>query len=157
MAAVIGTNYKEIQEILATNFQDIDIANINTPSQIVISGKLDSLEKAADYFEDEGLVYIPLKVSGGFHSRYMSPIKLEFKEYIETLELKHCNTPVISNYSGVLYSDEKQAIINNMVNQIDNPIKWLQSIEYLLNKNNCDFIELGAGEVLSNLIKKIRL
>ncbi|MGZ4116646.1 MAG: ACP S-malonyltransferase, partial [Bacteroidia bacterium] len=83
MAAVIGADYKEIKEMLALHFSDIDVANVNTSSQIVISGPAVSLEKAADFFEEEGLVYIALKVSGAFHSRYMTPVKENFKNFIE--------------------------------------------------------------------------
>lgn len=157
MAAVIGADYKEIKEILKTNFPDIDIANINTASQIVISGKAESLDKAADFFEEEGLVYIPLKVSGAFHSRYMTPVKAQFQAFVESMKLDKCAIPVVSNYTASLYPDEREGIVKNMVNQIDNPIKWLQSVEYLMYQGDCDFMEIGAGEVLTNIIKKIKI
>ena len=157
MAAVIGGDYKEIKEILKNNFPDIDIANINTTSQIVISGKKDALEKAADFFEEEGMVYIPLKVSGAFHSRYMTPVKQEFQSFIETMTLNSSTIPVISNYSAAVYPAERESIIKNMINQIDSPIKWLQSIEFLMYQGECNFIEIGAGEVLTNIVKKISI
>lgn len=157
MAAIVGTDYKEIKEILKNNFPDIDIANINTASQIVISGQTESLNKAADFFEDEGLVYIPLKVSGAFHSRYMTPVKDQFQAFIETMALDACATPVISNYTATVYPAERADIIKNMVNQINSPVKWLQSVEYLLYQGECDFVEVGAGEVLTSLIKKIKV
>lgn len=156
MAALIGAEYKEVKEMLKANFPDIDIANVNTPSQMVISGPLESLEKAADYFEEEGLVYIPLKVSGAFHSRYMNPIKGKFEQFIKEKNLKKCNIPVISNFSDSTYPDDIPGIIKNMVNQIDNRVKWLQSIEYVLFQGDCDFIEVGPGDVLTNIIKKIK-
>jgi malonyl CoA-acyl carrier protein transacylase len=156
MAAVIGADYKEIKEILHNHFPDIDIANVNTPSQMVISGPIESLEKAADYFEEEGLVYIPLKVSGAFHSRYMNPIKGKFEHFIEEMKLNQSTVPVISNYSAAPYPPEIKGIIKNMVNQIDNRVKWMQSIEYVLYQGECDFIEVGPGEVLSSIIKKIK-
>lgn len=156
MAAVIGADYKEIKEILHNHFPDVDIANVNTPSQMVISGPLASLEKAADFFEEEGLVYIPLKVSGAFHSRYMTPIKAKFQEFIEAQKLNSCTVPVISNYSAAPYPDEKEGILKNMVNQIDSRVKWMQSIEYVLFQGDYDFVEVGPGEVLTNVLKKIR-
>ncbi|MFO0321547.1 MAG: ACP S-malonyltransferase [Bacteroidota bacterium] len=156
MAAIIGADYSEIQEILKNNFPEIDIANINSASQIVISGKLESLEKAADYFEEDGLVYVPLKVSGAFHSRYMTPIKNEFKEFIESMPLHQYEIPIISNYTASLYPKELDGIINNMANQINSPIKWLQSIEYLMSQGESNFLEIGPGEVLSNILKKIK-
>ncbi len=156
MAALIGAEYKEIKEMLKSNFPDIDIANVNTPSQMVISGPLASLEKAADYFEEEGLVYIPLKVSGAFHSRYMNPIKDKFEQFIKGKQLKKCSIPVISNYTAATYPDDLDGIIKNMVNQIDNRVKWMQSIEYVMFQGDCDFIEVGPGDVLTNIIKKIK-
>lgn len=157
MAAVIGANYEELDDMLKTNFPDIDIANINTASQIVISGKTESLDKAADFFEEEGLMYIPLKVSGAFHSRYMTPVKDQFKSFIRSMPLSKCAVPVVSNYSAVIYPEDIETIIKNMVNQIDSPIKWLQSVEYLMNKGESSFIEIGAGEVLTNILKKINI
>lgn len=156
MAAVIGANHEEIEEILKNNFPDIDIANINTASQIVISGKIDSLEKAADHFEEEGLAYIPLKVSGAFHSRYMSPIKDKFQEFVEKMNIRNTQIPVIANYTATPYPNETKDTIKNIVNQIDSPIKWLQSIEYLISEGECNFTEMGPGEVLSNILKKIK-
>ena len=156
MAAIVGAEYKEVKEILLNHFPDIDVANVNTPSQMVISGPLDSLDKAADYFEEEGFVYIPLKVSGAFHSRYMNPIKAKFEEFIASMQLNKCTVPVISNYAAAPYPDDVQGILKNMVNQIDNRVKWLQGIEYVLFQGECDFVEVGPGEVLSNILKKIK-
>ncbi len=156
MAAVIGGEYKEIKEILATNFADIDVANVNTASQMVISGPVSSLEKSADFFEEEGLVYIPLKVSGAFHSRYMFPIKDNFKDFIENVKLNPCKTPVISNYSAAPYPSDTAGILKNMVNQIDSKVKWLQSVEYVLYQGEFNFMEVGPGEVLTNVLKKIK-
>jgi malonyl CoA-acyl carrier protein transacylase len=156
MAALIGAEYKEVKEMLKNNFPDIDIANVNTPSQMVISGPITSLEKAADYFEEEGLVYIPLKVSGAFHSRYMNPVKDKYEQFIKGKQLKKCSVPVISNYTAATYPDDINGIVKNMVNQIDNRVKWMQSIEYVLFQGDCDFIEVGPGDVLTNIIKKIK-
>jgi trans-AT polyketide synthase/acyltransferase/oxidoreductase domain-containing protein len=156
MAAVIGASYDEIRQILDTHFPDIDVANINSPSQVVISGKIDSLEKAADFIEDEGFAYVPLKVSGAFHSRYMTPVKAQFEAFVSKMTLNRAHIPVISNYTARPYPFEKEGVIANIVNQIDNPIKWLQSIEFLIEQTGCDFKEIGPGEVLSNLLKKIK-
>jgi malonyl CoA-acyl carrier protein transacylase len=156
MAAVLGSDYESLKAILDSNFPELDIANINTYSQIVISGPLDLLDTAADFIEDEGLGYIPLKVSGAFHSRYMTPVKDSFKEYVETMKLNSCSTPVISNYTADLYPLAMSGVLTNMVNQIDSPVKWLQSIEFVMTKGECDFKEVGPGEVLTNVLKKIK-
>jgi trans-AT polyketide synthase/acyltransferase/oxidoreductase domain-containing protein len=157
MAAVIGADFEEIEGLLTANFPDIDIANINTASQIVISGKTDSLDKAADFFEEEGLAYVPLKVSGAFHSRYMTPVKDQFQAFIESMPLSKCTIPVVSNYSAAVYPEDREHIVENMVNQINSPIKWLQSVESLMYMGDASFIEIGAGEVLTNIIRKINI
>ena len=156
MAAVLGSDYESLKAILDSNFPELDIANINTYSQIVISGPLDLLDTAADFIEDEGLGYIPLKVSGAFHSRYMTPVKDSFKTYVETMKLNACSTPVVSNYTADLYPSAMSGVLTNMVNQIDSPVKWLQSIEFVMAKGECDFTEVGPGEVLTNVLKKIK-
>jgi malonyl CoA-acyl carrier protein transacylase len=157
MAAIVGADYKEVKEILHTHFADIDIANVNTPSQMVISGPLDSLDKAADFFEEEGFVFIPLKVSGAFHSRYMTPVKAQFEAFISAMHLNKCNVPVISNYSAATYPNDVSDILKNMVNQLDNRVRWFQSIEYVMYQGECEFTEVGPGEVLSNILKKIKI
>jgi malonyl CoA-acyl carrier protein transacylase len=156
MAAILGSDYESLKAILDGNFPELDIANINTHSQIVISGPLELLDNAADFIEDQGLGYVPLKVSGAFHSRYMTPVKESFKKYIETMTLKQCQVPVISNYTAMLYPSDTAGILKNMVNQIDSPVKWLQSIEYVLSQGECNFAEVGPGEVLTNVLKKIK-
>ena len=114
------------------------------------------LDNAADFIEDEGLGYVPLKVSGAFHSRYMTPVKESFKKYIETMTLNLCQVPVISNYTATLYPSDTAGILKNMANQIDSPVKWLQSIEYILSQGECHITEVGPGEVLTNVLKKIK-
>ena len=156
MAAILGIEYESLKAILDSNFSALDIANINTHAQIVISGPLDLLETAADFIEDEGFGYKALNVSGGFHSRYMTPVKESFKSYIEGMTLNSCMIPVISNYTADLYPQKPTDALINMVNQIDSPVKWLQSIEFVLSKGECEFTEVGPGEVLSNVLKKIK-
>jgi trans-AT polyketide synthase/acyltransferase/oxidoreductase domain-containing protein len=156
MAAIIGATYEELKNILSDKFPAVDIANINAPTQIVISGALENLEEVADFMDEEGFSYIPLKVSGAFHSRYMSEVKEEFRKAINPSTLSVISIPVVSNYTAKPYTDSIQESIENMVNQLDNPIQWLQSIESILEVGHCDFIELGPGEVLTNLVKKIK-
>jgi trans-AT polyketide synthase/acyltransferase/oxidoreductase domain-containing protein len=156
MAAIIGAEYEELKAILNDKFPTIDIANINSLTQIVISGALENLEEVADFMDEEGYAYIPLKVSGAFHSRYMSEVKEEFRNAINPSNLSIISIPVISNFTAKPYTDSLEDCIENMVNQLDNPIQWLQSIELVLEKEECEFIELGSGLVLTNLVAKIK-
>lgn len=156
MAAVIGATYEEVSAHLESNFPAIDIANINTPAQMVISGPMADLAKAADFFEDECLTYIPLKVSGAFHSRYMSPLKKEFEKVVLEQTLCAPKIPVVANFTAEFYPDDLQGISANVVNQLDGCIRWLQSVEKLLGEGECTFTEVGSGQILSNMIKKIQ-
>ena len=156
MAAIIGAEYEELKSILTDKFPTIDIANINSHTQIVISGALEDLEEVADFMDDEGFAYIPLKVSGAFHSRYMSKVKEELRNAINPSNLASLSIPVISNFTAKPYTASVTDCIENMVNQLDNPIQWLQSIELVLAKEESEFIELGPGVVLTNLVKKIK-
>ncbi len=156
MAAVIGATHEEMEEHLATHFPTIDIANINTPTQIVISGPIDDLAKAVDFFEDECLTYIPLNVSGAFHSRYMTPLKMEFEKVVFEQTLHAPKIPVVANFTAEFYPNDKKGISENMVNQLDGSINWLQSVELLLETGGCTFTEVGPGQILSNMIKKIQ-
>ncbi len=156
MAAIIGAEYEELKAILTDKFPTIDIANINSYTQIVIAGALENLEEVADFMDEEGYSYIPLKVSGAFHSRYMTEVKEEFRNAINPANLSSISIPVISNFTAKPYNDSVAECIENMVNQLDNPIQWLQSIELVLEKEEYEFIELGPGVVLTNLVKKIK-
>jgi malonyl CoA-acyl carrier protein transacylase len=156
MAAVIGATHEEIEEHLTARFPAIDIANINTPAQIVISGPVNDLANAATFFEDECLTYIPLNVSGAFHSRYMTPLKKEFEKVVSGQTLHAPKIPVVANFTAEFYPDDKQGICKNIVHQLDSSIRWLQSVELLLEKGRCTFSEVGPGQILSNMIKKIQ-
>jgi malonyl CoA-acyl carrier protein transacylase len=85
--------YEELKAILSDKFPTIDIANINSHTQIVISGALENLEEVADFMDEEGYSYIPLKVSGAFHSRYMSEVKEEFRNAINPADLSSISIP----------------------------------------------------------------
>lgn len=156
MAAVLGAEEAELSEFLKTRFPQVDVANINTHNQVVISGLLRVLDDVADAVEDEGWGYIPLKVSGAFHSRYMTPIKESFKTFVETLPITVCNKHVVSNFTGSLYSNTIEGTLSNIIHQIDNPVRWLQSMEFVMAQGECSFTEVGQGEVLTNMLKKIK-
>ena len=86
----------------------------------------------------------------------MTKVKEEFRNAINPSNLSSISIPVISNFTGKPYNDSVADCIENMVNQLDNPIQWLQSIELVLEKEECEFVELGPGVVLTNLVKKIK-
>jgi trans-AT polyketide synthase/acyltransferase/oxidoreductase domain-containing protein len=156
MAAVIGLKEEEVRKVLTENKLDtIDIANLNTPTQIVLSGKQSDIENAKSIFEDSGARnYILLKVSGAFHSRYMESSRREFQKYMEQFEFNLPQIPVISNVFARPY--KKNDVKSTLISQITSSVKWTESIRYLMGKGEADFIQIGPGNVLSGMIKSIK-
>tara|TARA_B100000427_G_scaffold57698_1_gene45258 strand:+ start:1752 stop:2612 length:861 start_codon:yes stop_codon:yes gene_type:complete len=156
MAAIVGMPATTIKQILTEkNLIDIDIANFNEPNQTVISGKLASITNAQAIFEEAGVRrYIPLAVSGAFHSRYMETAKKEFTLYLESFEFKPATIPVIANVTATPYTDHDVKTL--LAEQITSSVKWVDSIHYILNQNESEFIEIGPGKVLTGLINKIK-
>ena len=159
MAAVIGIEAEKIRQILAeSNFNDLIIANYNSPKQSVISGPKDDIEKAKPAFADAGVrLYKPLTASGAFHTRYMKPAAEEFEKFLMDFEFKSLNLPVVANVTAEAYdsSNPSAAIRDLLVRQIHQPVKWLQSVQYMRQQGVSEFFEAGPGNVLTKLIKQI--
>ncbi len=157
MAAIINSSEKEIMKILKDGkLTTIDIANLNSHSQIVISGLKEDINKAQPFFEKANAMFIPLNTSGAFHSRYMKEAEKEFEKVVKKTKFSKPEIQVIANVTGKPYQEENLAM--NLVNQISNCVRWSDSIIYLLNqgKDEMEFEELGVGDVLSKLIKSIK-
>jgi malonyl CoA-acyl carrier protein transacylase len=157
MAAIVGISAEQIQAILIDNkLDDIDIANFNEPKQTVISGESARISQAKPIFEAAGVRrYIPLAVSGAFHSRYMEAAKQEFEAYLDSFTFLQHSIPVVANVTADIYS---QSDVKTLLSkQITHSVRWVDSIAYLLNQNVEEFIEIGPGKVLTGLINKIKL
>ncbi|MUL34426.1 ACP S-malonyltransferase [Priestia megaterium] len=156
MAAIIGLKDYEVEKVLKDRgFLSIDIANYNTPSQIVISGPRDDIRQAKEAFLSVGAkLYVELNVSGAFHSRYMSQCKNEFEKYIEQFHFSPIEIPIISNVSARPYIQSQ--IGQNLSNQITNSVRWSESVRYLMGQEEMDIKQIGPGNVLTGLIQKIK-
>ncbi|MCX7920826.1 MAG: ACP S-malonyltransferase [Clostridia bacterium] len=156
MAAVIGISLDKIKQILEENaFKTIDIANINTPSQIVISGPKEDIEMVQSAFQAAGAKnYVILKVSGAFHSRYMESAKMQFNEFINQFEFSIPSIPVISNITARPY--KKSEIKTNMSEQITSSVMWTDSIRYLMGKDNVEIVQVGPGTAITGLVRSIQ-
>jgi trans-AT polyketide synthase/acyltransferase/oxidoreductase domain-containing protein len=155
MAAVLGLKEKRVEEILRENGLDtIEIANYNTPTQIVVSGLKGDVERASSLFEMEDVMYIPLNVSGAFHSRYMEDAKEKFEVYLKQFTFSEITIPVISNVFARPYREGE--VQNNLAVQMTHSVKWTESIRYLMGLGEMEFIEIGPGDVLTKLVQKIR-
>lgn len=155
MAAVVGLSKEQITEVLK-QFPAIDIANFNSPAQTVISGPQAEINNAKSAFEAAGSkMYVVLKVSGAFHSRYMKPAQDEFSEFLKNFSFKAPKIPVIANYTAQAYPADDAGIKHNLAQQISNSVRWVETVQLLKQQPTPEFEELGPGKVLSKLINQI--
>ncbi|MFB0636030.1 ACP S-malonyltransferase [Bacillus rugosus] len=157
MAAVIGLNKEEATAVLEEHhLHDIDVANENTPRQIVISGPKKEIEKARTVFENtkDVKLFHPLNVSGAFHSRYMKQAKQEFKQFIDSFHFSPLTIPVISNVYAEPYHQDR--LKETLSEQMDSTVKWTDSIRFLMGRGEMEFEEIGPGTVLTGLIHRIK-
>jgi trans-AT polyketide synthase/acyltransferase/oxidoreductase domain-containing protein len=155
MAAVLSMDLARIREILREAQLDaINVANMNSPSQIVLSGPGDAIAQAQKYFRDLGAVFLPLNVSAAFHSRYMRPAAEEFARIISDVPFRPLRIPVVSNVLARPYQDEE--IRENLVLQIYHPVRWTETIQFLLREGVTEVEEVGPGGVLTKLTAEIR-
>lgn len=154
MAAVIGCDIDTIKLVLAENSLDsIDIANLNLPTQVVLAGPTDDIYKAKIFFEKVKATYIPLNVSAPFHSRYMKSIMEEFSLFLQKFDFNPLKIPVIANINAEPYVQTQ--IASNLTLHLCSPVKWFDSIRYLIGKGHFNYEEVGPGNVLSKLITDI--
>ncbi len=156
MAAVLGMSGDEVREALRDSAIDtVDIANYNSPGQIVISGLKADVEAAVPALEAAGAKrVILLNVSGAFHSRYMQDAASEFAAYIGQFSFNPLRVPVIANLTASEYDDDHVA--DTLVAQIDHSVRWTDTILYLRTKGDAEFEEIGPGKVLTGLLRQIR-
>lgn len=157
MAAIISLKKDKIEELIkkASKFGTIEIANYNSPYQIVVSGKSKAIKELLILGEEEEEINIyPLKVSAPFHSSLMRKAKENLASYIENVNIQEPKIPVICNITAN-HVKTKEEIKNALIEQVTHPIKWVDIIKRInLEGINC-FIEVGPGNVLKKLIKQI--
>ncbi len=156
MAAVLNLSVDKLKAILTENgLTGIDIANYNTPSQIVIAGLKNEINRVIDLFEPmDSVRCVALNVSAAFHSRYMRDAQEEFVQFLKGFEFADLKIPLISNMTARPY--KKTEIVANLAQQITHPVNWVDSIRYLMGQGKMVFEEVGPGEVLTKLIAKIQ-
>ena len=157
MLAIIGLEKDEISE-MCEKINDIgivEIANHNSPTQIVVSGEIKALEKFAVMAKEKGArLAIPLKVSAPFHSSFMETAKENLARYLEKVKIDNPKIPVSCNVTAD-YIKNKEGVRSALIEQMTQPVKWVDSIKKVSSEGiNC-FIEVGPGKVLKGLIKQI--
>jgi [acyl-carrier-protein] S-malonyltransferase len=155
MAAVIGGEENRIRELAAA--AHVDVANLNSPGQIVLSGESSKIALAVSIAKEYGArKAVELQVAGAFHSRLMDSACLKLKEVLNEIPMNEPNVPVVCNVDAVTVSDP-ESIRRTLADQVTGSVRWTESIEYLLDHLHCNqFLELGPGGVLAGLVGRIR-
>jgi malonyl CoA-acyl carrier protein transacylase len=156
MAAVVGLPVDAIRAVLAAPaFAGVDVANFNSPLQVVVSGPADQVAAAAPEFEKAGArIVVPLKVSAAFHSRHMSEASGMFAEFLAGFSFNPLQIPVIANVTA--RPCEPGRVAQNLARQINSPVLWTDSIRFLLTQPDPQFTEIGPGQVLTGLLRQIK-
>ena len=155
MAAVIGIDCIKAEQIIKENNLQIEIANDNSPIQIVISGKKEDLLYSENFFKNSGaLKFILLNVSAAFHSNLMIKAEEKMLNFINNITFNSSNINIISNYSAES-SNNISILSQNLSKQMSNKVRWVESIKTLENLKEKTIIEIGPGKILTGLIKRI--
>ena len=156
MLAILGTTTENIENIINENSNKftVQIANDNSDGQIVVSGKLDDLKKMIDVLKKNSIKNIQLPVSAPFHCALMNKATEVMKKHINELSLSTGLNNVISNVTAKSVSDPYE-IKNLLIKQIENRVRWRESVINMINQNKEQFIEIETGKVLNGLTKSI--
>lgn len=155
MCAVMGRSYDEIMAAIESEAsEEIDIANYNSPFQIVISGPEAAVKETEEKIASKGLKTVMLNVSGAFHSRYMKAACDEFREVLREFTFDSGNGPgVMSTVEPVLYLEDVPSILGE---QIIKPVRWTESVEKLIGMDCYDFAQVDNGHTMIDLIDNIK-
>ena len=155
MAAIIGAEEQQVRDLAAA--ADVDVANLNSPGQIVISGEKSKIALAVGMAKEYGArKAVELTVAGAFHSRLMEPAYQRLSAVLAETAIQNPGVPVISNIDA-LPTSSPDAIRKALADQVTGSVRWTESIEYLIDHTGITrFLELGPGGVIAGLVGRIR-
>lgn len=155
MAAILGLDDAVVEEVCASVSEIVVPANYNSPGQIVISGSNEGIDKAIEALKAKGAKRaLKLAVGGAFHSPFMEPAKLELEQAIRSTNFSRPICPVYQNVNA-LPSLDPETIKANLVTQLTSPVRWTRSVINMIADGATSFAEVGPGNVLQGLIKKV--
>lgn len=155
MAAFVGGEEAAVRVIAAET--GVDIANLNCPGQLVLSGEAEKIERAIALAKGYGIRRaFTLNVAGAFHSRLMAAAETKLREDLANADIGHPSVTVVANITAQPVPDAA-SVRQTLAQQVTGPVRWVESIEYLINRERCElFLELGPGQVLAGLVGRIR-
>lgn len=157
MAAILGLDIAKVEELchICSDEGIVEPANFNCPGQIVIAGQTPAVNKAVSLAKEYGAKRaMVLSVSGPFHSSLLKPASIKLAETIKNVQVNDPQIPVVANVNAQIVSTGEE-VKEALITQVNNSVKWEQSIKLLSDKGVTTFVEIGPGKVLSGLIKKI--
>ena len=155
MCAVMGLDAGKIEEVLEKMRGDVTIANYNCPGQIVITGRLAAVENASVKLKEAGAKRaMMLNVSGPFHSPMLVSAGEELESELDTVSLHSLKLPYVTNVTAKKVEDiaETKGLLKE---QVSSPVRWMQSMEYMIQEGVDTFVEIGPGKTLAGFLKKI--
>jgi len=157
MAAVIGMSFKDVDalvEACCVNGAECVAANDNADGQVVLSGHLSAIEKAVEIASEFGAKRcIKLPVSAPFHSPLMAPAADVMRDALASVNANDAKVPLIANVLAMPITDSKD-VIENLVKQVTGSVRWRESVTFMVENGITDVVELGAGKVLSGIVKR---
>ena len=155
MAAIIGMPDAEVERICAQVEGVVIPANYNCDGQVVISGEKEAIAEACRLLTEAGAKRaLPLNVSGAFHSPLMEPARAELADAIEKTTFHKPLCPIYQNVSAKAETEPEQ-IKKNLLAQLTSPVRWTQSVRAMMKDGAQEFVEIGPGNVLQGLIRRI--
>ena len=143
---------KEKIEALCSNFSHVYAVNFNCPGQISVTADKEAIPAFSAAVKEAGGRVLPLKVAGGFHSPFMTDAGVAFAKVLDSFPMQALRLPVVANVTGQFYGDDIKGILKR---QMVSPVMWEQSIQTLIENGADTFIEIGPGNVLGGMIKRI--
>jgi len=155
MAAILGLDDEVVEKACQEIDEVVVAANFNCPGQVVISGSVEGVDQAIEKLTQLGARRaVKLKVSGGFHSPFMKPAEEELAAAIRETTFSRPVCPVYQNVDALPHTDP-QEIKENLIRQLTSPVRWTQSVRNMIKDGATEFVEVGPGNVLQGLIRKI--
>ena len=157
MAAIIGMSPEQIDEVCdkASETGIVVPANYNSPGQIAISGSISGVKKAMELAKESGAKKVlELVVSGAFHSPLMKSATTDMVEVLNETDIKQPNCPIVANITGQPTTDPEEIRVN-LIRQLTYPVRWIESMQSIIDNKVTQFYEIGPGKVLSGLLKRI--
>lgn len=155
MAAILGLSDEVVEEVCASIPEVVVAANYNCPGQLVISGSIEGIDKACEELTAKGAKRaLKLSVGGAFHSPLMEPARVELEAAIQAAQFATPVCPIYQNVDAKPYTDPEK-IKANLIAQLTAPVRWTQTVQNMIADGATSFTELGPGNVLAGLIKKV--